>query len=77
MVKNIGEIPDKNEIRAIEKKLDKCRCSGNDPASEEYRIKMNQQLMDDDDAPSAMEYHLGSPDRSDVSMINISQFGSE
>jgi cyclin H len=75
MVKNIGEMPDKNEIRSIEKKLEKCRNQDNNPDSEEYRIKMNRLLNDDDDAPGPMEYHLNSPDQ-DVSMLNASQFGS-
>lgn len=41
-----------------------------------YKIKMNQLLNDDDDAPAQMEYHLATPDRSDVSMLNASQFSS-
>lgn len=76
MVKNIGELPDKNEIKVLEKKLDKCRNQDNNPDSEAYRIKMNRLLNEDEDAPGPMEYHLSSPDRSDVSMMNASQFGS-
>lgn len=34
MVKNIGEIPDKNVIKTLEKKLDKCRDQENNPDSE-------------------------------------------
>lgn len=76
MVKNIGDMPDKNEIRAIEKKLDKCRNQENNPDSQEYAIKLNRMLNEDDDAPGPMEYHLSTPDRSDVSMMNVSQFSS-
>lgn len=34
MVKTIGEMPDRNTIKAIEKKLDKCRNQDNNPDSE-------------------------------------------
>lgn len=34
MVKNIGEMPDKNTIKTLEKKLDKCRNQDNNPDSE-------------------------------------------
>lgn len=34
MVKNLGETPDKNTIKALEKKLDKCRNQENNPDSE-------------------------------------------
>lgn len=37
---------------------------------------MNKLLNDDDDAPAQMEYHIATPDRSDVSMLNASQFSS-
>lgn len=76
MVKNIGELPDKNMIKLLHKKLEKCRNQENNPDSEAYKIKMNKLLNDDDDAPGQMEYHLTSPDQSDVSMMNISQFSS-
>lgn len=93
MVKNIGEVPDKNTIKTLEKKLDKCRNQDNNPDSEawvaenifdyckalfncSYKIKMNKLLNDDDDAPGPMEYHLASPDRSDVSMLSTSQFSA-
>lgn len=76
MVKNVGESPDKNEIKVLEKKLDKCRNQANNPHSEEFRARMNRLLNEDDDAPGAMEYHLSTPDRSDVSMMNVSQFSS-
>jgi hypothetical protein len=34
MVNNIGEMPEKNIIKAIDKKLDKCRNQENNPGSE-------------------------------------------
>lgn len=34
MVKNIGEAPEKNMIKILEKKLDKCRNQENNPDSE-------------------------------------------
>lgn len=70
------DLPDKNEIKVIEKKLEKCRNQEFNPFSEEYRIKMNRILNEDDDAPGPMEYHLSTPDRSDVSMLNASQLSS-
>lgn len=76
MVKNVSETPDKNEIRALEKKLEKCRNQENNPFSDEFQIKMNRLLNEEDDVPGPMEYHLGTPDRSDVSMLNASQFSS-
>ena len=53
MVKNVGEMPDKNEIRLLEKKLDRCRNPENNPEnkSEEYRNRTNQLLNEDEDAP--------------------------
>jgi cyclin H len=75
MVKSIGEMPDKNTIKALEKKLEKCRNQENNPDSEAYKLKMNRLLNEDEDAPGPMEYHLTSPDR-DVSMLNASQFSS-
>jgi cyclin H len=76
MVKNVGEMPDKNAVKVLEKKLEKCRNQDNNPDSEAYKVKMNKLLNDDDDAPGQMEYHLTSPDRSDVSMLNVSQFST-
>lgn len=37
---------------------------------------MSRLLNEDEDAPDAMEYHLNSPDQSDISMLNASQFSS-
>lgn len=74
MVKNVGELPDKNEIRLLEKKLDRCRNPENNPDSEEYRNKMNELLNEDEDAPGPIEYH-SSADQNDISMTNM-QFSS-
>jgi cyclin H len=76
MVKNLGELPDKNEIKVLEKKLDGCRNQENNPDSEAYRLKVLRDLNEDEDAPGPMEYYLGTPDQSDVSMLNASQFST-
>lgn len=51
MVKNLPEMPDKNTIKALEKKLDKCRNQENNPDSDIYKQKMYQALQDEDDLP--------------------------
>lgn len=69
MVKNITEMPDKNTIKAIEKKLERCRNNLNDPESESYKLRQLRELNeeDEDGAPS-LEQVL------DVSMLNASSF---
>jgi cyclin H len=69
MVKNISEMPDKNTIKALEKKLDRCRNQANNPDSDQYKQRQIRELNDeDDDAPSQQL------EQEDVSMLNASSF---
>ncbi|KAG5684421.1 hypothetical protein PVAND_013655 [Polypedilum vanderplanki] len=68
MVKNISEMPDKNVIKALEKKLERCRNQANNPDSDEYKQRQIRELNDEDD-----DGLLPQQDE-DVSMLNASNF---
>ncbi|XP_031636990.1 cyclin-H [Contarinia nasturtii] len=42
-------IPEKEEFKRIEKKLEKCRNQENNPDSEEYKIRMRRMMLEDED----------------------------
>jgi cyclin H len=67
MVKNISEMPDKNTIKSLEKKLDRCRNQANNPDSEEYRQKQIKDLNEEDEDGPSIELQ-------DVSMQSASNF---
>lgn len=64
MVKNIPEMPDKNTIKALEKKLDRCRNQNHNPDAEVYKQRQLRELNEDDEDTNDQ----------DVSMMNTSNF---
>lgn len=60
MVKNLAEMPDKNTIKVLEKKLDKCRNQENNPDSDIYKRKALQALQDEDDLPVEADISMQS-----------------
>jgi hypothetical protein len=76
MVKNLPEMPDKNTIKALEKKLDRCRNQANNPESQIYKKRMLKELNleDEDDGEDDLNDDDESNDHtmpSDVSMMSV------
>lgn len=72
MVKNL-ELPPKDKVKLIEKKLEKCRNQENNPDSLIYKQKMKKLLDDDDVEIVDVSYHIGDSSSADVSMLNATQ----
>ncbi|XP_011178771.1 cyclin-H [Zeugodacus cucurbitae] len=67
------ELPAKDKVRMIEKKLEKCRNQENNPDSQIYKERMRKMLCDDDlDLPLDSSYHVADSS-ADMSMLNMSQ----
>lgn len=67
------ELPSKEKVRLIEKKLEKCRNQENNPDSQIYKERMRKMLCDDDlDLPLDSSYHVADSS-ADMSMLNMSQ----
>lgn len=60
MVKNLPEMPDKNTIKVLEKKLDNCRNQDNNPDSDVYKRKVLQELQDEDELPVEADVSMQS-----------------
>ncbi|KAH8307029.1 hypothetical protein KR044_003653 [Drosophila immigrans] len=72
LVKNY-EPPDREAVKAIEKKLDKCRNQNNNPDSELYKERLRRLYTDEDDMPAEdASFHIADVS-SDTSAMNISQ----
>lgn len=73
MVRTI-ELPQKDRVRALEKKLEKCRNQENNPDSQIYKQRMKKMYEDDDDAElMSTSYHMNTTDASsDISQLNNS-----
>jgi cyclin H len=65
MVKNIPEMPDKNTIKALEKKLERCRNQNFNPDAEVYKQRQLRELNEDDEEDTNDQ---------DVSMMSTSNF---
>jgi cyclin H len=72
LVKNLGELPDKNKIKQLEKKLDRCRNQENNPDSDIYKQKMRKMLLEDEEDFINGSYHLVQNQSGDASMLNVS-----
>lgn len=70
MVKTI-EVPPKDRVKLIEKKLDKCRNQENNPDSQIYKQRMKM-MMEDELEILDTSYHVADSS-ADVSMLNMSQ----
>ncbi|KAL7731377.1 hypothetical protein ACLKA6_001404 [Drosophila palustris] len=72
LVKNY-QPPDREKVKAIEKKLDKCRNQNNNPDSELYKERLRRLYTDEDDMPADdASFHIADVS-SDTSAMNISQ----
>ncbi|KXJ72389.1 hypothetical protein RP20_CCG018184 [Aedes albopictus] len=73
MVRTI-ELPPKDRVRALEKKLEKCRNQENNPDSQIYKQRMKKMYEDEDDAElMSTSYHMNATDTSlEVSQLNSS-----
>ncbi|CAD7076797.1 unnamed protein product [Hermetia illucens] len=70
----ILDFPPKDRVKAIEKKLDKCRNQENNPDSQIYKQRMKKMMCEEDDIDLDSSYHLAATDSSiDGSLMNISQ----
>lgn len=65
MVKNLPEMPDKNTIKTLERKLDRCRNQNLNPDGEIYKQRQLRELNEDDE---------DDDDTNDVSMMSTSNF---
>ncbi|KAI8127602.1 hypothetical protein FF38_01618 [Lucilia cuprina] len=67
------EIPPRDRVKAIEKKLEKCRNQENNPDSEVYKERMRKMYCDDDlDVVEDTSYHIADSS-ADMSVLNMSQ----
>ncbi|EDW73070.1 uncharacterized protein Dwil_GK16840 [Drosophila willistoni] len=65
--------PDRDQVKAIEKKLDRCRNQANNPVSELYKERLRRLYTDEDDIPADdASFHIADVS-SDTSAMNISQ----
>lgn len=73
MVRTI-ELPQKDKVRQLEKKLEKCRNQENNPDSQIYKQRMKKMYEDEDEAElMATSYHMNASDVSlEVSHLNSS-----
>ncbi|XP_017840901.1 cyclin-H [Drosophila busckii] len=72
LVKNY-QAPEREKVKAIEKKLDKCRNQNNNPDSELYKERLRRLYTDEDDLPAEDgSFHIADVS-SDTSAMNISQ----
>ncbi|XP_030372975.1 cyclin-H [Scaptodrosophila lebanonensis] len=72
MVKQYQQ-PDRDRVKAIEKKLDKCRNQANNPDSELYKERLRRLYTDEDDIPADdASFHIADVS-SETSTMNISQ----
>uniref|UniRef100_A0A182K6S6 Cyclin-H n=1 Tax=Anopheles christyi TaxID=43041 RepID=A0A182K6S6_9DIPT len=71
MVRTI-ELPPKDRVRFLEKKLEKCRNQENNPDSQIYKQRMKKMYEDEDDLDvMGSSYHMNVSDASlDVSQLN-------
>ncbi|CAH1110324.1 unnamed protein product [Psylliodes chrysocephalus] len=68
MVKMVDSVPDRNQQKILDKKLDKCRNPENNPDSEIYKKRMQAMLDEDDDVYHAIASHNYSMDNSALNM---------
>ncbi|XP_050316250.1 cyclin-H [Anthonomus grandis grandis] len=68
MEKTAGTMPDKNVIKMLDKKLDKCRNPENNPDSDIYKKKMQAMLDEDDDVYAAISSQNQLRDESALNM---------
>uniref|UniRef100_A0A1B0G766 Cyclin-H n=2 Tax=Glossina morsitans morsitans TaxID=37546 RepID=A0A1B0G766_GLOMM len=61
------EIPARDKVKTIEKKLEKCRNQENNPDSEIYKERMRKMFCDDD-----LEIDLQANSAADMSVLNMS-----
>lgn len=68
------ELPQKEKVRALEKKLEKCRNQENNPDSQIYKQRMKKMYEDEDDAELMnTSYHMNATDASlEISQLNSS-----
>lgn len=73
MVRTI-ELPQKDKVRQLEKKLEKCRNQENNPDSQIYKQRMKKMFEDEDDVELlSSSYHMNTTDASlEVSQLNSS-----
>ncbi|XP_055549251.1 cyclin-H isoform X2 [Wyeomyia smithii] len=75
MVRTI-ELPQKEKVRALEKKLEKCRNQENNPDSQIYKQRMKKMYEDEDEADlMSTSYHIADGN-SDVSQLNSTNPGN-
>ncbi|KAF2894932.1 hypothetical protein ILUMI_11240 [Ignelater luminosus] len=68
MVKMADSVIDKNQLKLLEKKLEKCRNPENNPDSEIYKQRMQAMLYDDDEVYSQISSDHQNRDNSALNM---------
>ncbi|CAH1117269.1 unnamed protein product [Phaedon cochleariae] len=68
MVKMVDSVPDRNQQKILDKKLEKCRNPDNNPDSEIYKKRMQAMLDEDDDLFHAISAQNSSMDNSALNM---------
>ncbi|KAI4467019.1 cyclin [Holotrichia oblita] len=71
MVKMADSVPDKNQQKMLDKKLEKCRNPENNPDSEIYKKRMQAMLDEDDDLYTQIVSNNESLDNSTLNMQSL------
>ncbi|KAK9685934.1 Cyclin, N-terminal domain [Popillia japonica] len=72
MVKMADSVPDKNQQKMLDKKLEKCRNPENNPDSEIYKKRMQAMLDEEDDLYTQIVSNNESLDNSTLNMQSLS-----